>query len=215
MPSLKPFRAAALTGVLLYALIPGPRAVAEIPAIGDLSGVTGSTPQELNLFWSTPLFELPQAECYYEFRYFASPLTEDNWDIAPVLTGDIPPVAAQPQVAVELHFNAAPAKLPGDMVSYTDRAQLTAWLTRTVGPFWPGGAYHESCLLAGREVKFYYKQREASSFQYLGSDYTPVAEYVTGDLTDVYDDDGGEWFTFRATWSGGIYTLRGGLVNVP
>jgi hypothetical protein len=211
----RPLKPAVLTGAFLCTLITGSGAVAEIPPIGDFSGTMGANPQELGLFWSTPLFELPEGECYYDFRYLDSPLTEDNWDTAPELVANIPPVAADPQVAVELHFNVAPAKLPGDLVSYTDRAHLTAYLTRTVGPLWPGGPYHESCLLAGREIKFYYKRRNASSFQYLGSDHTPVAEYVTGDLTNVSAADGGEWFTFRATWLGDIYTLQGGLVSLP
>lgn len=175
------------------------------------------------LQWSTPLFDVPLADksaggkslvdTYYDLRYGSSPLNNDNWATATPLPSDLP-VALDISGQVELELHESPYHQYNGVVASCDQTHMTVYLKFAYQPFPTICPVQRG--IPGQKITFEVWQNGTKVDGNTSAIYTTrpngKAEWISGDLTDVYFDDGGEWFTIKAIWAGGTITLIDGTV---
>ncbi len=196
-----------------------------IPAIDDLSSVRGGDPWETLVSWTTPLFEPPEGrpgEIYYDVRYGYEPVTAANWDFCNEYGGLLPDVMLAIPGGFKLDLVVGPWQQYGGPVATCDKIHMRAYLTAEYDPC--GAIAPVSRGIPGQKINFYIYRGQNTQGQLVDQNADPVyttrpcgkAEWVSGDLTDTYYQQGGEWFTCKVVWKGSTVDFWNGMaVNSP
>lgn len=195
---------------------------AEIPTITDLRCGPDGPPSSAFLQWHVPTFDIPPAdrsggkglvETCYDFRYSTVPLTTNNWDLATSLDCDLP-VGLDVGGQVELELHESPYHEYGGVVASCDRTHMTVYLQYAYQPFPTICPVNRG--IPGQKIRFEVWKNGTLVDSNDEDIYTTrpngKAEWISGDLTDVYWGDGGEWFTIKAIWDGATIDLWNGTI---
>lgn len=207
--------------VVAGSLVTLPVRAQEIPALTDLSGSAGPGPDEVTLFWSTPMFELPLERGAsagreieygdYDFRYSDTEITVTNWDSAVHIPGEMPPIGVGSVVELELDVMYY---WWGGVIIYYDQLHLRAFLTARLTHKFFAPLYKS---FRNQPIKFTVRRLSDGVIMDQATAYTSyltgVAEYVpTIDLTNMAYP--GEMMEVTASWAGGSIETMFGVVTV-